>query len=134
MGLVLPDGVDVLGISTIRITATIEATQATRTFSVGIVLSGAQADRSYSSRPTRSLVTLGGTAATLASLQGDELVVTADVDGLGAGTHQLSLKTTLPAGIALIAVNPPKVTVTITVPEPPTPSPSPSSSPASPAP
>jgi YbbR domain-containing protein len=124
VGLVLPDGVDVLGISTVRITATIEATQATRTFSVGIVLSGAQADRTYALSTDQVLVTLGGPAAALASLQGDALVVTADVDGLGAGAHQLSLKTTLPAGITLIAVNPPKVTVTITVPEPPSPSPS----------
>lgn len=128
VGLVLPDGVDVLGISTVRITATIEATQATRTFSVGIVLSGAQADRTYALSTDQVLVTLGGTAAALAGLQGDALVVTADVDGLGAGSHPLALKTTLPAGITLIAVNPPKVTVTITVPEPPSPSPSPSPS------
>ena len=128
MGLVLPDGVDVLGISTVRITATIEATQATRTFSAGIVLSGAQADRTYALSTDQVLVTLGGTAAALANLQGDSLVVTADVDGLGAGPHTIALKTTLPAGITLIAVNPPKVTVTITVPEPPSPSPSPSPS------
>ena len=79
-----------LGISSVRITATIEATQATRTFSVGIVLSGAQADRTYGLSTDQVLVTLGGTASALASLQGDELVVTADVDGLGAGTHLLT--------------------------------------------
>ncbi len=133
VGLVLPDGVDVLGISTVRITATIEATQATRTFSVGVVLSGAQADRIYALTTDQVLVTLGGTAAALGGLRGDALVVTADVDGLGAGSHQLALKTTLPAGITLIAVSPPRVTVTITVPEP-TPSSSPSFPPQSPVP
>jgi YbbR domain-containing protein len=131
VGLVLPDGVDVLGVSTVRITATIEATQATRTFSAGIVLSGAQADRTYALSTDQVLVTLGGTAAALAGLQGDALVVTADVDGLGAGAHVVNLKTTLPAGITLLAVNPPKVAVMITVPEPPSPSPSlPSASPS----
>ena len=129
VGLVVPKGLEPLGASTVRITASISATQGTRTFSVGIVLSGAQADRTYELSTDQVLVTLGGTAAALASLQGDALVVTADVDGFGPGAHELNLKTTLPAGITLVAVSPPRVTVTVTVPQSPSPSPSPSSSP-----
>jgi YbbR domain-containing protein len=129
LGLVLPQGVDVLGLSTVRITATISATQATRTFSVGIVLSGAQSDRTYALSTDQVLVTLGGTTASLATLQGDALVVTADVDGLGAGTHLIALRTTLPAGITMLAVSPPKVTVTITAAQSPSPEPPPSPSP-----
>jgi YbbR domain-containing protein len=128
LGLVLPSGVDVLGVSTVRITAVITATQATRTFSVGIVLSGAQSDRTYALSVDQVLVTLGGTSAALANLQGDTLVVTADVDGLGTGMHLVALRTTLPAGITLLAVNPPKVAVTITSPPSPSPSPPPSPS------
>lgn len=130
VGLVLPQGVDTLGSTTVRITATIAATQATRTFSVGIVLSGAQGDRTYALSTDQVLVTLGGTSAALAGLQGDSLVVTADVDGLGAGVHELTLKTTLPAGITLVAVSPAKVAVTVTLPPPPSPSASPSPAPA----
>jgi YbbR domain-containing protein len=128
VGLVLPKGLEALGASTVRITASISATQGTRTFSVGIVLSGAQADRTYGLSTDQVLVTLGGTAGALANLQGDTLVVTADVDGFGPGVHEVALKTTLPAGIALVAVSPPKVTVTVTVPQSPSPSPSPSPS------
>ena len=128
LGLVLPSGVDVLGVSTVRITAVIAATQGTRTFSVGIVLSGAQSDRTYALSTDQVLVTLGGNSAALASLQGDTLVVTADVDGMGTGMHLVTLRTTLPAGITLLAVNPPKVAVTITSPPSPSPSPPPSPS------
>ena len=134
VGLVLPDGVEVLGSSSIRITAHIDAMTATRTFSVGPVLSGAHDDRTYALSTDQVLVTLGGSASALATLQGNALIVTADVDALGPGTHDVTLKATLPAGITLVAVSPAKVTVTVgavPTPTPPaTPSPSPSSSPA----
>ena len=54
----------------VRITATIEATQATRTFSVGIVLSGAQADRTTASRPTRCSSPSAGRPRTSTGLAG----------------------------------------------------------------
>jgi YbbR domain-containing protein len=130
VGLVLPAGVDVLGVSTVRITATIDATQETRTYSVAIVLSGARADRGYVLSTDQVLVALGGTTAALEGLRGDTLVATADVDGLGGGPHDLTLRITLPAGITLLSVSPPRVTVTITVPEPPSPSPSSAPSPS----
>ena len=131
--LVLPDGVQVLGSDTIRLTAHIDAMTATRTFSVGAVLSGAHDDRTYALSTDQVLVTIGGPAAALAAIQGNALVVTADVDALGPGTHDVVLKANLPAGITLVAVSPAKVTVTVgavPTPTPPaTPSPSPSSSP-----
>ena len=131
--LVLPDGVQTLGSDTIRITAHIDAATATRTFSVGAVLSGAHDDRTYALSTDQVLVTLGGSASALAGLQGSALVVTADVDALGPGTHDVVLKANLPAGITLVAVSPAKVTVTVgavPTPTPPALSPSPSASPA----
>jgi YbbR domain-containing protein len=130
VGVVLPTGVDVLGLSTVHITVNISAIQATRTFSVGVVLSGAASDRTYALSTDQVLLTLGGTASALGGLRGDALVVTADVDGLGPGAHELTLKTSLPAGITLVATNPPKVTVTITMTPTPSPPPTPSPSPA----
>lgn len=130
VGVVLPDGVDVLGLSTVHITVSISATQATRTFSVGVVLSGAASDRTYALSTDQVLLTLGGTAAALDNLRGNTLVVTADVNGLGPGVHDLTLKTSLPAGITMVAVNPPKVNVTVTMTPTPSPPPTPSPSPA----
>jgi YbbR domain-containing protein len=113
VALVVPAGVDILGGPSIRIVAHIQAMTATRTFSVGMVLSGAQGDRAYALSTDQVLVTLGGSAADLAALQGDTLTVIVDVDGLGPGTHDVVVKTTLPAGISLVAIAPAKVTVTV---------------------
>ena len=85
VGLVLPDGRRRARHPTVRVTATSRRPRRPARSASGIVLSGAQADRTYRLSTDQVLVTLGGTAAALASLQGDELVVTADVDGLGAG-------------------------------------------------
>ncbi|HTC85310.1 MAG TPA: CdaR family protein [Candidatus Acidoferrum sp.] len=126
VGLVLPAGVEVLGNASIRIVAHIDAMTATRTFSVGPVLSGAHDDRTYALSTDQVLVTLGGSAAALAGIQGSALVVTADVDALGPGTHDVVLKANLPAGITLVAVSPAKVTVTVGAIATPTPPPTPS--------
>jgi YbbR domain-containing protein len=130
VGLILPDGVQVLGSSSIRITAHIDAMTATRTFTVGTVLSGAHDDRTYALSTDQVLVTLGGSASALAGIQGTSLVVTADVDALGPGVHDVVLKATLPAGITLVAVSPAKVTVSVGAVATPTPPPSPSPSPS----
>jgi YbbR domain-containing protein len=132
LGLDLPDGITVIGSSTIQITAHIAVTTGTRTFSVGIVLSGAHDDRTYALSTDQVLVTLGGSAAALAGIQGTTLVVTADVDALGVGGHNVALKATLPAGITLVAINPANVIVTVgapATPSPAPPSPSPSAAP-----
>ncbi len=129
VGLVLPDGVAVLGDPTVRVTAHIAAQTGTRTFSVGPVLSGAHDDRTYTLSTDQVNVTLGGSSAVLAGIQGDSLVVTADVNALGPGTHVVPLKTTLPAGVTLVAISPPTVTVTVGV----VASPQPSASSAAPS-
>jgi YbbR domain-containing protein len=128
LGLELPDGVTVIGSSTIQITAHIAVTTGTRTFSVGIVLSGAHDDRNYALSTDQVIVTLGGSAAALAGIQGTTLVVTADVDALVVGAHNVALKATLPAGITLVAINPANVIVTIGPSATPSPPPSPSPS------
>lgn len=126
VALVLPQGVESLGTDSVRVRITVTATTATRTFSVGPVLAGARDDRVYALSTDQVLVTVGGDAAALAALQGDRLVATADVAGLGPGSHEVTLKVSLPAGITLASVTPPKITVTISTAPSPTPaSPSP---------
>ena len=116
VGLVLPQGVVVLGSPsdpTVHVSASIDAQTGTRTFSVGPVLSGAHDDRTYSLSTDQVNLTIGGSSAVLAGIQGDSLVVTADVNALGPGTHVVPLKATLPAGVTLVAISPPTVTVTV---------------------
>jgi YbbR domain-containing protein len=127
VGLVLPAGVAVLGDPTAHVTAHIAAQTGTRTFSVGPVLSGAHDDRTYTLSTDQVNLTIGGSAAVLAGIQGDSLVVTADVNALAPGVHVVPLKTTLPAGVTLVAISPPTVTVTVGV----VTSPPPASPPAS---
>ncbi|TMD32008.1 MAG: hypothetical protein E6I94_02335 [Chloroflexi bacterium] len=111
--LVLPAGVELLGPDRAAVSVRLNATTATRTFNVGPVLSGARDDRSYALSTDQVLVTLGGPTAALANLQGDTLVVTADVDGLGFGPHPVRLRVTLPAGLTLAGISPPTITVTV---------------------
>ena len=113
VGLVVPPGVDVLGTSTITLTAHVSAATGTQTFSVGPVLSGARQDRTYTLSTDQVLVTLGGSAADLAAVQGASLIVTADVSGLALGLHEVTLRATLPAGLTVVAISPPTIGVTI---------------------
>lgn len=115
VGLILTPGITVLGVDRVTVTARLNATASTRTFSAGPVLSGARDDRTYSLSTDQVLVTVGGASSALASLRGDTLVVTADVDGLGPGVHAVKLRSTLPAGLTLIAISPPTLTVTVGV-------------------
>ena len=61
---------------------------ATRTYSSGIVLSGARDDRTYTLSTDSVLVTVGGTVASLDALDPRSLAVVADVDGLAPGVAQ----------------------------------------------
>jgi YbbR domain-containing protein len=129
-GLELPDGVSSLGLSTVTIRVTLEPVAETRTYSAGIVLQGAAEDRIYALSTDRVSVVLGGTAATLESLDPSSFTMFADVGGLGPGTHDVPLNATLPAGVSLVSASPTAVVVTVGVPASPSPSPSPSPQPS----
>jgi YbbR domain-containing protein len=124
----LPDGVTALGATAVTVRLTLAPVTETRTFSAGLVLSGARDDRTYALSTDRVLVTLGGTIADLDRLDGRSFTVTVDVAALAPGVHEVPVGATLPAGIALVAASP--ATVTVSVGFPPTPPPSPSPSPS----
>ena len=123
----LPQGVDSLSGSSVDVTITLKPTAATRTYSAGVVLSGARGDRTYSLSSDSVLVTVGGTVVALDGLDPRTLAVVADVDGLAPGTHKVKLKTSFPADIKLVAVSPAEITVTVAeLAPPPSASPAPS--------
>ncbi len=128
VGLVLPPGITVVGNPTVSVAVHLIATSASQTFSAGIVLSGARDDRIYSLSVDQVLVTLGGTPAALAGVDGQTFAVSLDVDGLAPGVHVLTPTVNLPASLKLVGLSPSSVTVTITVATPPSAGPSPSAS------
>jgi YbbR domain-containing protein len=110
------------------VTIVLRPVAATRTYSVGIVLSGARDDRTYTLSSASVLITVGGTVAALDSLDPRTLAVVADVNGLAPGSHKVKLRISLPADVQLVATSPPEVTVTITANPSPTAVPSPAPS------
>ena len=124
----LPDGVQALGSVTITVTVTLRPVTASRSFEAGLILVGARADREYALSTDRVLVTIGGSIADLDRLSGSDLVLTLDVTGLEAGSHEVSVSANLQTGLTLIGASPNPIIVTIS-PPPATPSP-----PASPSP
>jgi YbbR domain-containing protein len=126
----LPDGVESISGDSVTVTITLRPVAATRTFSAGIVLSGARDDRTYNLSTASVLVTVGGTIAALDPLDPRALAVIADVDGLAPGSHKIKLKISLPADVKLVATSPPEVTVVVTQNASPSPSPSPSPTPS----
>lgn len=124
----LPDGVQALGDATVTVTVTLRPVTSSRSFEAGLILVGALADRQYVLSTDRVLVTIGGSIADLDRLSGSDLVLTLDVTGLEAGSHEVSVSANLQTGLTLIGASPNPIIVTIS-PPPATPSP-----PASPSP
>ena len=125
VGLVLPEGITVVDDEQVRATVEIEAETASRTFSIGVVLTGARADRIYRLSVDQVTVTLSGTVAALSGVTANEIVGTVPVSNLAPGTHRIAVRIRVPAGTTLESVNPVRVVVTIEVPARPTPSPTP---------
>jgi YbbR domain-containing protein len=126
VALALPTGIVQIGDAKFDVTVTIRPVTGTRTFSAGIVLTGARADRTYKLSTDSVLVTAGGSIADLDRLQAATIEVSADVASLATGSHDVTLTADLPAGITINTISPPRITVVVGVP-----SASPAASPAS---
>lgn len=113
VALALPDGVDALSASTIRVTVHLREVTATRDFSAGLVLSGARDDRTYTLSVDSVIVTLGGTVADLDRLSSQAFAATVGVGGLTPGPHVVPVQLNLPAGLSVVGISPPSVTVTV---------------------
>jgi YbbR domain-containing protein len=116
VGLALPTGVLPIGADSVRVTISVKQVTATRTFSAGIVLTGARSDRVYTLSTSHVLVTLGGSIADLDGLEGRAFDVQAAVGGFDSGRHEVQVVANLPAGLALLAASPARVVVTVTLP------------------
>jgi YbbR domain-containing protein len=114
--LVLPTGVVALDVQTVRVAITVRAVTASRNFEVGLRIVGARPGYTYAPDVDRVLITVGGSVADLDRLIGSTLAADLDVSALGPGTTQVRPTAELPAGLTLVAANPPTVNVTVTAP------------------
>ena len=123
----LPDGLAPAGANAIKVTVTLRALTATRDFSAGVVIVGADAGRTYSLGVPTVTVTLGGGLQALDAVDAASFVASVDVSGLIEGSHDITLRIAIPAGTKLISISPSDVTVFVSplATPPPTPSPSP---------
>jgi YbbR domain-containing protein len=117
VGLALPAGILPLGTTTtVHVTVVIRPHAGTRTFDAGIVAAGARSDLLYKLSVNHALATVGGPLADLQRLDAAAFVLTAQVGGLGPGTHEVALEANLPIGLTMVAIDLPKIIVTISVP------------------
>lgn len=127
--LVPPSGVEVVDGRQVRVSIEIVAERGSRAFGVGLVLSGARADRTYRLSVPDVLVTIGGTRAALDAVDAAVLRATLDVAGLAIGETSVQVGFRPPSGTTLISISPARVTVTsargATPPPSPTPTPGP---------
>ena len=124
--LVLPTGVTIAGAqSTARVTVTVTALTGSSTYSVGIVLIGTSGALSYELSNASTLVVASGPVTALNGLVGSSLQAVADIGGLGAGTHTVTLSVAVPSGLKVASISPRQITVTISSAPTPTPTPSP---------
>jgi YbbR domain-containing protein len=120
VALVMPDGAR-LGDSvadSVSVQVGVEATDATRTFAVGVTCTGA-------AEGSQVAVILSGPVVTLNAIAAADLAVTVDVSGLGPGQHAVAPTVTLPPGTQLEGISPGSVSVTIAPPQTPAPTPAP---------
>ena len=113
--LALPDGVlPIPGSESATVTVTIRPIAATRAYEAAIALEGERAGLEYDLSTINARATLGGSLSDLEALDAATFVLSANVAGLGPGSHQVTLTADLPVGLSLVAVDPALVTVTIT--------------------
>ena len=116
VGFDLPDGVSAASPTTVEVHIAVRAVSQSRTFPVGIVLDRTRSDRVYGLSTQQALLTVGGAPADLDRLAGSSLAVSADVGDLDVGSHAVDLKISLAAGLTVVAISPPAITVTVSLP------------------
>ncbi len=132
VGLDLPNGISAIGDQAYEVSVELRASASTRSFSVGLIVTGAEPNRTYELGANSVIVTLGGGDQALNSVDAVLFVASVNVSGLSTGPHDLDVRVVPPGGLKLLGMSPARITVFIgdvaTPPPPPSPSPSPTPS------
>ena len=129
-----PEGVSIVGATAVDVRVEIEADLGSRTYTVGLTLRNARADRTYVVSTSQVTVTLGGRVATLDGLDPARLSAIVDVTGLSPGERAVDVGFAPPAGLRLVSIEPTQVRVTVALPPTPPPTATPTPPPPSPSP
>jgi len=112
----LPDQAEVIGTREVRVSVTIEAVRASRTFLSGLTLAGASPELTYRPAVTQVAVLLEGLAADLERVTAAQLVGQLQVAGLEPGEHTVRVTLPSPAGLQLLSITPSEVLVQVEAP------------------
>jgi YbbR domain-containing protein len=132
VGLVVPEGVAILGVDRVRVTITLRPKQGTRSYDAGVEIVGGDPGFVYEPAVDQVRLTVGGSVAALDTIDAARLTARLEVGALREGTTNVPVTVILPEGVTLVSSSPPEVAVTvipIATPAPaatPTPTPSPS--------
>lgn len=116
--LAVPVGVVPVDAARVTVSVQLRTVTGTRSFEVGVGLTGASPNLIYRPSTDRIQLILGGSTAELDRLVGATLVGRIDVSGLGVGTSEVRIEVTLPGGVTLVAVSPDPIEVVISAPSP----------------
>ena len=113
--LVLPEGVTVEGgATTVRVSISVVPLTGSRTYTIAVVLAGTADGLTYELSTGSTLAVISGPVTALNALDASSLQANADVSGLEAGGHTVTLRVQVPSGLTVTSLSPPQVTVTIT--------------------
>ena len=109
----LPADVSVSGGTSVTVTVKIEPAEGRRTLGITVAAVGLDADLSISGALPLVEVVLLGELPTLQGLRPNDVAATINLSGLGAGTHEITVAVSAPAGASVAEVKPEKVSVTL---------------------
>ena len=109
----LPADVSVSGGTSVTVTVKIEPAEGRRTLGITVAAVGLDADLSISGALPLVEVTLLGELPSLQDLRPNDVAATINLSGLGAGTHEIAVAVSAPAGASVAEVKPDKVSVTL---------------------
>ena len=111
----LPDGVSVSGSDTARVIVTIAEVTGTRTFEVGVVMTGEVAGNTYDVTPLSVQVTLAGPISALDAFGATQPTASVDVTAVtgSSGAFPVAVFFEPPPGLTVVLITPEDVTVAV---------------------
>jgi YbbR domain-containing protein len=123
--LALPEGIEAVDSVPVQITVSFRPVTESRSYTVGLQVAGAEPGLTYTPNASSVLLSVAGNPAALDTLSAESTLAQLDVAGLEPGTYDVPVTAELPAGVTLVAVSPPTVSVTVTAAVVPSPATSP---------
>jgi YbbR domain-containing protein len=109
----LPEGASVADGGEVVVRVKVVPARGEGVFTVAVKTSGANPNAVTTVLPPTVSVTVAGEMPSLDALAVDKIAATVNLSDLPSGTHRVAAVVELPAGFALVKVDPPEVVVTI---------------------